>query len=175
MTWVQTEWETRMAMKFKGGIEQLKAVVEMTGSSGEWLDKGRGYWQFRGNDNAILNWWQSSGTITFQGPVVERQEFEVIIDLAIKKFLSQQGTGEELAREPRELPAIRPIRLGRYRHYKGKEYEVIGVARHSETLEEMVVYRALYGEHGLWARPRAMFCEEVEVAGRKVPRFEFVG
>ena len=68
-----------------------------------------------------------------------------------------------------------PITPGRYRHYRGKEYEVIGVARHSETLEEMVVYRALYGEHGLWVRPRAMFCEMVEVEGRKVARFELVG
>ncbi len=170
--------EGHMARKFKGTIEQLKTVVEMTGSSGEWLDKGRGYWQFRCNDSAILNWWASSGTITFQGPVVERQEFELIVDFAIKKFLSQQGSGEGVVKEPRELPPIEPIepiRLGRYRHYKGKEYEVIGVARHSETLEEMVVYRALYGEHGLWVRPRAMFCEMVEVAGRKIPRFEFVG
>ena len=164
-----------MAMKFKGGTEQVKAVVEMTGASGEWLDKGRGYWQFRGSDNAILNWWQSSGTITFQGPLEARQEFEVIVDLAIKKFLSQQGTSEAGHGQPRELPPIEPIRLGRYRHYKGKEYEVIGVARHSETLEEMVVYRALYGERGLWVRPRGMFCEEVEVGGRKMPRFESVG
>ncbi len=163
-----------MARKFKGSIEQLKAVVEMTGSSGEWLDKGRGYWQFRGNDNAILNWWQSSGTITFQGPVVERQEFEVIVDLAIMKFLSQQETDEGVIIEPRKLPPIQPIRAGRYRHYKGKEYEVIGVARHSETLQEMVVYRALYGERGLWVRPKGMFCEEVEVEGRKVPRFQLI-
>jgi hypothetical protein len=163
-----------MAKKFTGSIEQLKTVVEMTGASGEWLDKGRGYWQFRCNDNAVLNWWASNGTISFQGPVEQRQEFEVIVDLAIKKFLSQEGADEGVAK-PRELPPIRPIRLGRYRHYKGKEYEVIGVARHSETLEEIVVYRALYGEHGLWVRPKVMFCEEVEVAGRKVPRFEFVG
>lgn len=164
-----------MAMKFRGSIEQLQAIVGMTGASGEWVDKGRGYWQFRGNDNAILNWWQSSGTITFQGPQEARQEFEVIVELAIKKFLSQHGTGEVVAGEPRELPSIQPVRLGRYRHYKGKEYEVIGVARHSETLEEMVVYRALYGERGLWVRPRGMFCEMVEVGVRKVSRFEFVG
>ncbi|MDP3997201.1 MAG: DUF1653 domain-containing protein [Candidatus Andersenbacteria bacterium] len=67
------------------------------------------------------------------------------------------------------------IKLGKYRHYKGKEYEVIGVAKHSETLEELVVYRALYGEHQIWARPVVMFLEEVEVYGKKVPRFEFVG
>lgn len=67
------------------------------------------------------------------------------------------------------------IKLGKYRHYKGKEYEVIGTAKHSETLEELVVYRALYGEHGLWARPIAMFLERVEVNGEKMPRFKFVG
>ncbi len=67
------------------------------------------------------------------------------------------------------------IKLGKYRHYKGNEYEVVGVAKHSETLEELVVYRALYGERGLWARPAAMFMEEVEIDGKKVPRFEFIG
>ena len=63
------------------------------------------------------------------------------------------------------------IRPGRYRHYKGNEYEVIGIARHSETEEEMVVYRELYGDHSLWVRPLAMFRELVKVEGRQVPRF----
>ena len=54
------------------------------------------------------------------------------------------------------------VRPGRYRHFKGNEYEVIGVARHSETLEEMVVYRALYGDGGLWVRPLAMFLSKVD-------------
>ncbi len=74
-----------------------------------------------------------------------------------------------------QLPPIAAIPIGRYRHYKGNEYEVIGVARHSETLEELVVYRALYGEHGLWTRPRAMFMETVEIEGKVVARFEYVG
>ena len=60
---------------------------------------------------------------------------------------------------------------GRYRHYKGNDYEVIGVARHSETGEELVVYRPLYGERGLWVRPRTMFEEQVVVEGRTLPRF----
>ena len=60
---------------------------------------------------------------------------------------------------------------GRYRHFKGNEYEVLGMARHSETEEEMVVYRALYGERGLWVRPAAMWCETVERDGRVQPRF----
>ena len=64
---------------------------------------------------------------------------------------------------------------GRYRHYKGKEYTVIGVARHSETEEELVVYRQEYGDRSLWVRPRKMFEEMVEVEGRSVPRFRFVG
>jgi hypothetical protein len=69
------------------------------------------------------------------------------------------------------------IRLGKYRHYKNKEYEVIGIARHSETLEELVVYRALYENEvsKLWVRPLAMFLEEIEVDGKKMPRFEYIG
>jgi hypothetical protein len=61
---------------------------------------------------------------------------------------------------------------GRYRHYKGHEYTVLGVARHSETLEDLVVYRQEYGKRGLWVRPAAMFLETVSVEGRAVPRFE---
>jgi hypothetical protein len=64
------------------------------------------------------------------------------------------------------------VRPGRYRHYKGHEYEVLGVARHSETDEEYVVYRALYGNRGLWIRPTAMFEEMVVLEGKHVPRFE---
>lgn len=67
------------------------------------------------------------------------------------------------------------IPTGRWRHFKGNEYEVIGVARHSETLEEMVVYRALYGEGGLWVRPAAMWLETVERGGERLPRFTFLG
>lgn len=66
------------------------------------------------------------------------------------------------------------IKPGRYRHFKGKEYEVIGTASHSETLEPMVVYRALYGEGGLWVRPAAMWNESVEREGYSGPRFTFV-
>ena len=64
------------------------------------------------------------------------------------------------------------IQPGRYRHYKGHEYEVIGEARHSETEEPFIVYRALYGERGLWIRPSAMFLGTVMVDGRLLPRFE---
>jgi hypothetical protein len=64
---------------------------------------------------------------------------------------------------------------GRYQHYKGGFYEVLGVARHSETDEELVVYRPLYGDRGLWVRPKAMFCDSVTVEGRAVPRFRHVG
>ncbi|HMN28215.1 MAG TPA: DUF1653 domain-containing protein [Caldilineaceae bacterium] len=64
---------------------------------------------------------------------------------------------------------------GRYRHYKGKEYEVIGVARHSESEEELVVYRTCYGQHDLWVRPKEMFCEAVIVDGAPVPRFTYIG
>ncbi len=72
------------------------------------------------------------------------------------------------------------LKLGKYQHYKGKFYEVISVARHSETLEELVVYRALYdseefGKNALWVRPKKMFLEYVNVDGKEVPRFKYVG
>ena len=66
------------------------------------------------------------------------------------------------------------MRPGRYRHYKGKDYQVIGLARHSETEEALVVYRTLYGDFDLWVRPLAMFNEQVEVAGEAYPRFTFI-
>jgi hypothetical protein len=66
------------------------------------------------------------------------------------------------------------VEPGRHVHYKGGEYEVLGVARHSETEEELVVYRALYGERGLWVRPVTMFTETVETPGGPVPRFRRV-
>ena len=67
------------------------------------------------------------------------------------------------------------IRPGRYRHFKGNEYEVIGLARHSETQEEMVVYRALYGDFGLWVRPVSMWNETVERDGKTFRRFTYIG
>lgn len=70
-----------------------------------------------------------------------------------------------------DLPPLPAIALGRYRHYKGGEYEVIGVARHSETLEPLVVYRPLYNQTGLWVRPYPMFIGEIEHQGRVQPRF----
>lgn len=70
---------------------------------------------------------------------------------------------------------VNMLKTGRYRHYKGKNYEVLGVAKHSETMEETVVYRALYGEGKLWVRSFKMFLEEVEVDGKKIPRFKYVG
>ena len=66
------------------------------------------------------------------------------------------------------------IKLGKYRHYKGGEYEVLGVANHSETLERMVVYRALYGDGEIWVRPLSMWSETVVVDGVSVPRFSYV-
>ena len=67
------------------------------------------------------------------------------------------------------------IRPGRYRHFKGGEYQVLGVAKHSETLEPMVVYRALYGEGGLWVRPAAMWNGTVERGGQTFRRFTYIG
>ena len=67
------------------------------------------------------------------------------------------------------------IKPGRYRHFKGNEYEVIGLARHSETQEEMVIYRALYGDFGLWVRPARMWNETVERDGKTFLRFTYIG
>ena len=67
------------------------------------------------------------------------------------------------------------IKPGKYRHFKGGEYEVLGTAKHSESLEEMVVYRALYGEGGLWVRPAHMWNETVERDGKVFPRFRYIG
>jgi len=74
---------------------------------------------------------------------------------------------------------MKEIEPGIYRHYKGKEYRVIGVARHSETLEELVIYQQLYSSKkfpvgSFWVRPKSMFKEEVDVDGQKISRFEFV-
>jgi hypothetical protein len=70
-----------------------------------------------------------------------------------------------------DLPPLVITPIGRYRHYKGMEYDVVGTVRHSETLEPMTLYRALYGEHGLWVRPAAMFNENVVIDGIEQPRF----
>lgn len=67
------------------------------------------------------------------------------------------------------------IKPGRYRHFKGREYEVLGVARHSETEDELVVYRALYGDFGLWVRPVSMWNETVERDGKTFRRFTYIG
>ena len=72
------------------------------------------------------------------------------------------------------------IKIGKYEHYKGKQYEVIGIARHSETLRELVIYKALYdseefGNEALWERPKDSFLETVNVDGEEIPRFKFIG
>ncbi|MBT3398335.1 DUF1653 domain-containing protein [archaeon] len=72
------------------------------------------------------------------------------------------------------------VKLGRYEHFKGKQYEVIGVARHSETLQELVIYKSLYdseefGNNAIWARPKDSFLETVNVDGKEIPRFMFIG
>jgi hypothetical protein len=71
------------------------------------------------------------------------------------------------------------FKIGKYKHYKGKEYQVIGIARHSETLEELVVYKALYdseefGKNALWVRPKKMFFENVIINEKEIPRFQFI-
>lgn len=75
---------------------------------------------------------------------------------------------------PLDQTPAREIKPGRYRHYKGKDYQVLELATHSETGETLVVYRCLYGDYSLWVRPLAMFTESVEVAGETVPRFAYI-
>lgn len=67
------------------------------------------------------------------------------------------------------------LKLGKYRHFKGNEYQLLGIATHSETMEPMVVYRALYGEKGPWVRPASMWTETVERDGYCGPRFQYIG
>ena len=66
------------------------------------------------------------------------------------------------------------IKLGKYRHFKGNEYEVIGLAKHTETEEELVIYKAIHGNKGLWARPKNMFLEEITRDGKTFKRFEYI-
>ena len=70
---------------------------------------------------------------------------------------------------------VNKIKIGKYRHFKGKEYQVLGVARHSETGENLVVYKKLYDDYSMCVRPLEMFMEEVEKDGYKGPRFEYIG
>jgi hypothetical protein len=86
-----------------------------------------------------------------------------------------EASGYDRAMPTDALQPLPATPIGRYRHYKGNFYDVVGVVRHSETLEPLVLYRALYGESGLWVRPYAMFFGEVEVDGLRQPRFAFVG
>lgn len=67
------------------------------------------------------------------------------------------------------------LKIGKYRHYKGNDYDVIGVAKHSEDESELVVYRPLYGSRGLWVRPLSMFTEMVIIDGKDVARFQYIG
>lgn len=71
--------------------------------------------------------------------------------------------------------SAKEIKIGRYRHYKGQEYRVIGVAINSETMEELVIYRALYGRRLIWARPLKMFLENISLGSKIIPRFTFIG
>jgi hypothetical protein len=80
-----------------------------------------------------------------------------------------------ISNEACRVASMNAVKIGSYRHYKGNEYTVIGIARHSETQEELVVYRKEYDDHGLWVRPLGMFLENVEVNGQMVPRFQFLG
>ena len=89
--------------------------------------------------------------------------------------MTQANTAENPDENSDYLPALIVTKPGFYRHYKGGEYEVVGTVRHSEDLQPMTLYRALYGERGLWVRPAAMFNETVVIDGVSQPRFTFLG
>jgi len=67
------------------------------------------------------------------------------------------------------------IKPGKYKHFKGREYELIALAKHSETMEDLVVYRALYGDNAVWVRSLSMFTEKIELDGKKISRFKYIG
>ena len=87
----------------------------------------------------------------------------------------EQSCSRRAGKRGESIGVNEEIRPGKYRHFKGKEYEVLGIATHSETLEPMVVYRPLYGERGLWVRPASMWNEILERDGKRVRRFSFIG
>ena len=93
----------------------------------------------------------------------------------VGKLRSQSDRNPPLAENLRNVMGNNMFKIGKYKHYKGKEYVVIGLAKHSETLQNLVVYRALYGNNDLWVRPLKMFTEEVEIDGIKIRRFKYVG
>ena len=94
---------------------------------------------------------------------------------AIKKlYLSGEALGEGYGIY-KENDSAWNIKLGKYRHYKGGEYEVIAIGRNSETLEDTVIYRALYGDGGVWVRPAYMWCQRVMKDGTAIPRFQYIG
>ena len=95
--------------------------------------------------------------------------------LQVGEYILFQSQITQIECLPTYEEAVASIRPGRYRHFKGKEYEVIGIARHSETEEAMVVYRPLYADHGLWVRPASMWNEEIERDGKTFRRFERIG
>jgi hypothetical protein len=100
-------------------------------------------------------------------------EYKNIADFGLKHKETVGGFMELNNEEDKMEEVSRTVQMGRYRHYKGKEYEVIGIAKHSENLEEFVVYRALYGDGQLWIRPREMFLELIPFEGQIIPRFEY--
>ncbi|HVA48033.1 MAG TPA: GNAT family N-acetyltransferase, partial [Pirellulales bacterium] len=92
-----------------------------------------------------------------------------------KQETKRQLVPQQAAPTRPSSPHVGILQPGRYRHYKGREYLALGIARHSETEEELVVYRQHYGDRGLWCRPKEMFEETVEVAGQTMPRFRYLG
>ena len=109
------------------------------------------------------------------GEVDRHDDLFAAMPTQVARLILHGGTVDRECFVSEETVEVFRMRQGRYRHYKGKHYIVLGVARHSETDEPMVVYRTDYGRRDLWVRPMEMFEETVDFDGRQVPRFEYVG
>ncbi len=106
----------------------------------------------------------------FVGDLVDGVCYDGYDSIAMSEKAARRNPGQK-----RERKTMDEIKIGRYRHFKGNEYEVLYLAKHSETLEPMVVYRALYGEHGVWVCPASMWNETVERDGKTYRRFTYIG
>ena len=138
------------------------------------------YIEFRGRTSALVDLFTGTrfetndGNFKLELPAYGARIF--VEPHVYEQYVQQADLPAAAVSQPEPVrPEPRTLKIGRYRHFKGNEYEVVGCARHSETLEELVVYRALYGEQALWVRPLEMFLGDVERDGKPIPRFTWIG
>lgn len=185
LTWHLGFWWSMVWNHSFGDRTLLRESITWPGNAGavrQWIGQLQHQWQTQLESMTDYDLRSESHT---QWPFQNRPFADVVAwanleltknaaEIGYARFLYAQletGTADQLRPDESLAAGVRP---GRYRHYKGNDYLVLGVARHSETQEEWVVYRTDYGNRGLWVRPRAMFTEIIEVNGKRVPRFAFV-